>query len=796
MLFVGLSLPLVGWGVHQAFRTANNNVSQWLPEGFPQTEVYSRFREVFGSDDIAVVSWEGCTLDDPRLETFAKAVVSPGGNDADDESSRWFQRVITGARAVAIVERGPFEVSREQAIERFQGTFIGPGGQTTCAVITLSKEGNANRIAALRAIEQIAIEHCGIPEDELRLGGDAIINAAIDLESERAVRQWIALSWAVALAAAWLCLRNLKLIAMVFSVAVYSSGVATALVYFTGGTMNLVLVVMPVLIYVLALSACVHLANYYHDAVRENGLAGAPGRSLAAGWLPCALSAGTTALGLISLCVSHVVPVRMFGIYASVGIMLSLGIIILLLPAMLETWPQEPPRHAGLRAWWRRRLIRPAAREVVRFRSAILAIGLPAVGLLAVGVIFVDTSVAPGRFFSKDGRWWQDSVWLHTHVGPMVPLEVLLEFPKLSSPKDPDDPYSLTFLERLELAGRVADVVRSVEHIGGAVSPATFGPPLRTDDFAEQEPELGQTGRAVLRVAGVRDRDWLERMVLNRRLIRHRRHFENTHLLKETGQGEQWRISVRVSSMQDFNEDLLVDHDLLLEEVERRVEAQLAKEGLSPEEVRPIYTGIVPLVFVAQRELLDGLFKSFCLAFALIAIVMTVLLRSPTAGLMSMIPNVFPAVVVFGAMGWMGILVDVGAMMTASVALGIAVDDTLHFLTWFRRSRAAGHSRQAAIVNGYDRCAVAMTETTIIAGLGLLVFVLSDFQPVSQFGLLMALLLAAALVGDLILLPALLATKVGEGFAESSSSIPTGPGGRSMERTIEYHPPSRDPETV
>jgi predicted RND superfamily exporter protein len=132
---------------------------------------------------------------------------------------------------------------------------------------------------------------------------------------------------------------------------------------------------------------------------------------------------------------------------------------------------------------------------------------------------------------------------------------------------------------------------------------------------------------------------------------------------------------------------------------------------------------------------------------------------------MSMIPNVFPAVLVFGTMGWLGIMVDVGAMMTASVALGIAVDDTLHFLTWFRRSRAAGRSQHASIIDAYDRCAIAMTQTTITAGAGLLVYVLSDFQPVSQFGLLMAILLAAALVGDLVLLPALLATKAGEGFA-------------------------------
>jgi predicted RND superfamily exporter protein len=143
---------------------------------------------------------------------------------------------------------------------------------------------------------------------------------------------------------------------------------------------------------------------------------------------------------------------------------------------------------------------------------------------------------------------------------------------------------------------------------------------------------------------------------------------------------------------------------------------------------------------------------------------MVVLLRSASAGMLTMLPNVFPMLVTFGLMGWIGRPVDVGAMMTASVALGIAVDDTLHFLTWFRRGLKQGQTRQQAIVEAYQRCAPAMTQTTLIAGLGLLVFALSSFQPVSQFGLLMFILLAAALVGDLVLLPAMLATGLGRFF--------------------------------
>jgi len=125
---------------------------------------------------------------------------------------------------------------------------------------------------------------------------------------------------------------------------------------------------------------------------------------------------------------------------------------------------------------------------------------------------------------------------------------------------------------------------------------------------------------------------------------------------------------------------------------------------------------------------------------------------------------------IFGVMGHADILVDIGTMMTASVAMGVAVDDTIHFLTWFRDGVAAGMPRQQAIIESYRRCAAAMTQTTLIGGLGLAVFAFSTFTPTQYFGTMMLALLAAALVGDLVFLPALLAGPLGGIFCPKPSS--------------------------
>ena len=215
-----------------------------------------------------------------------------------------------------------------------------------------------------------------------------------------------------------------------------------------------------------------------------------------------------------------------------------------------------------------------------------------------------------------------------------------------------------------------------------------------------------------------------------------------------------------------------------------------AKQQLASNEtsvnVSAMYTGIVPIVYKAQRSLLKSLIESIGLAFVMISVVMMLLLRPrnrPTAGtllnfrggMISMLPNMFPVIVVFGFMGHMNryaggtidaFLVDIGSMMTASVAMGVAVDDTIHFLNWYRGALTNGYDRKSAIKIAYDRVATAMTQPTLIGGFGLSAFALSTFTPTQRFGVLMLILLGMALIGDLILLPALIAGPLGKYFGK------------------------------
>src|SRR5439155_6843885 len=108
--------------------------------------------------------------------------------------------------------------------------------------------------------------------------------------------------------------------------------------------------------------------------------------------------------------------------------------------------------------------------------------------------------------------------------------------------------------------------------------------------------------------------------------------------------------------------------------------------------------------------------------------------------------------------------VDVGSMMTASIALGVAVDDTIHYLNWFREELDRVGDRKKAILAAYKHCATPTLQAAVISGLGLSVFAISTFTPTQRFGILMLVILWLGAVAELIYFPALLAGPLGLAF--------------------------------
>jgi hypothetical protein len=228
-------------------------------------------------------------------------------------------------------------------------------------------------------------------------------------------------------------------------------------------------------------------------------------------------------------------------------------------------------------------------------------------------------------------------------------------------------------------------------------------------------------------------------------------------ILQKNGD-EIWRVTCQASILSD------ADYRKLTEDLTGLAVSELRDlPGGSP---ACIVTGLVPIFLRTQDALLESLISSFIAAFVLITGVMVLLLRDPVAAALSMIPNVAPAAIVFGLLGWMGVRVDVGTMVTASVALGLAVDGTLHFLHVFREELKPTVTREEAVARATAQCAPAIWQTSCAVGIGVLTLFPTELLLISRFGWVLASLVLAAMWGDLILLPSLLNGLLGDILAE------------------------------
>jgi hypothetical protein len=500
-----------------------------------------------------------------------------------------------------------------------------------------------------------------------------------------------------------------------------------------------VLIVLPPLVFVLTVSAGIHLSNYYLDAAAEFPeltRAEAAQRAMRAGVAPCCLAAGTTVVGLSSLMLVRLQPVRIFGVVASLGVILTLALLFLVIPgAMVLTKPRRksddegPGTRNGLRGWvrtWmRRRLARPW--------PLILSFLVVAI-VLSLGLTRLQSSVNIPRMFLPDSDIRRQYAWFEEHVGPTVTGELLLTFPPLGEEEDP--------LERLSIVARAHSSVLEQRIVEGALSAMTFVPAI------PRGRSLGATAqRSVVRKL-IRDPD----SSLGR-----------LGFISRDDDREIWRISIRIPQQEeaDFGGDIAA--------IRSGVEEHLADSEIP---VKVTLTGGVVIVQRSQEILLRDLFRSFVTAFAVIAVVMVLMLRSFLGGLIAMAPNLFPTVALFGFLGLARIPLDIGSVMSASVALGISVDDTVHLLSRFGSRRARGFGQIRASYGALAQCGWAMFQTTLICGVSLMVYWFSDFVPTSRFSLFMFALLSSALLGVIFLLPTLMASPLGRWLAHTIGADP------------------------
>ena len=822
-------------------------------------------------------------------------------------SARLIKSVTTGPGLLHLLTKqgGVIEGDPELAHERLGGVFFGADKKQTCLVITLTDAakddlrrclgrgilgkptGHVLKVAQAAGINLPPKPSLAppfitafmpaeeVPTPTIKLGGPPVDNVAIDEEGQITLVRLVGLSLLVGLILSWLSFRSMKITVMVFFVGGISAVTSLSMVFWSDSSVDAILMSMPSLVYVLGLSGAVHIVNYYREAVDESGIRGAPEKALGIGWKPCTLAAFTTALGLLSLSASNILPIRKFGIFSAIGVLATLLLLFSYLPAALETWPpgrfkkgkqsRSPKNDDGsiVDRFWQ-----GVGRFVTKHCRFVAVCCLLFMGLIGWGINQIQPDVQLLKMFDRNATIIEHYHWLEKNLGKLIPMEIVVKVApnsiRDSKSNSAETVNGLNFLERLEISKKVQDALAAEFGekqdflIGQTMSAATFATELpeanggflnrrggmsrsleahRDEFFSSDHLRIDDDGselwRISLRIGALRNIDYGEfvtdlkhvvepilsaytyrEQILSELSKQHpdgyrglrvmitgvprtnedeihdaRAPIAQTRLFAKTLYDlltnaslkryaaseladdpklakviEKCDCVVKLSSADQFSSDNRDSSQIVIDASSHVFSIDQAKTSDASRPVNAVYTGVVPVVYKAQKTLLQSLVESTGWAFVMIAVVMIALLRSPQAGMLSMLPNVFPVVVIFGTMGWSRTVVDIGSMMTASVAMGVAVDDTIHFLTWFRQGLDQGMQRVNAILLAYKRCGMAMTQTTAIGGLGLSIFAFSTFTPTQRFGTLMLALLVAALVGDLIFLPALLASPLGRVF--------------------------------
>ena len=748
---------IVLFGANMARKGASNRVIDWLPEKFEETAVFFQYLDLFFEGELLMVGWDGCELEDPKQEEMVRFLttgVSPG-------SPVYYDRAFTTARVLEELMSDPVNLSYDKAVERMKGWLADKNGEGGCIVIFISEAGRMDRHAAIATVYKAAKTVLNLPPEKVYVAGPTVDSVAIDEASESSQKVLVPVFLVFCLILLFLCLRSYRAVFIVFWVAAINNQMGEACIYYLGliaGPFNgmfaslglenwsirhfhadSISILVGSLCYVLTISAGIHMVNYYREEVIEDGLPGSPLRAFRRAFLPCFLAALTTIMGIGSLMVSKVVPIQNFGIFATITLAIGTALLFLMTLTLLEhspivRWKVPRAQNQFLNFWLF------LSNHIERRRLAVTWIGFALLFTGACGIYKIKTTVTLHGMFTEEAKVIKDYNYLEHQIGGLIPVQLVLSIPKEGNEE-------ISFLDQLFLLGHVGDEINQVDSVSTVLTALTFMPSLPSP--------TGATPRAVAY------RRAFSHLVQNRR-----DRLEEIKFFKETEKEYHWRVDVRIPA------HLNKEYGPLLEELREKAQAVIEHpDNGKIRNIRPWITGAIPLVHRAQEQLLWDLIESYIVAFMLIAITMMILLRGFWPGLLSMVSNVFPTAIVFGFMGWFAFPVDMGSMMTACVALGIAVDGTLHFLTWFYRGIEKGQSRPEAIRFAYSRCATAITQTTIVCGIGMLVFCVNGFIPVARFSWLMCILLFLSTVGDLIVLPAMLYSPLGRLFVRKRKTV-------------------------
>lgn len=706
-----LSLIALGVGHRAPFVRQDNSPETFFSANAAARSTYERMVATFGGDEIVLVQLGGARIDRvadlialrdlgrelaalPRVSHVLSAVQSGPGSAAEDlsadEPPEPEQLVTLRAELQAL------SFYRELGLYRQTSALLG-----VAALVVM--DGPRARPELAKALDALAARYRKRGYETV-VASLATANAAIDRETRRSMSLFMPLVVVLTLVLGFALFRDLKAVVALFLPVGATVAVGVGGLELAGETLNLVTGVMPPLVLAVGFAGAIHIVSHYANCCIEEG--GPTDQAIRRTWrekfIPTAFAFGTTALGFGSLALSEVRAVQVLGIAAAATLLVALFFVSLGTPALLTLLrprlASPPHRH---------RVLEDLAHGSLRFRPLVLLLAAVALVFALFGVRRIEASFNGFDLLAKDAPervayqrleragigLGNIDVWLHL---PLADRKALLPAAKKLAALATE----LTSKERIAGTMGVHDLLEVVGY--------------RLNKRAEVPASL-----AALDIVATKEaRAELERSL---RLYWHPKAGLKLTLLTITADGPT--VARR----------------------EALVRAAVARHFPG---VPMDISGHFSMLLGTPTLLIRTLAESLGLSALVVALLFLVFFRSLWLVAAGMIANLLPVCMALGAMGWLGISMDVASVMTGSVAFGLAVDGTFHYLYHRKKS---GSVFCAARIAGQG----IVANSIVIAG-SFCVLALSGFDPVMRFGLLTAFAIALALVADALLLPALI----------------------------------------
>lgn len=470
---------------------------------------------------------------------------------------------------------------------------------------------------------------------------------------------------------------------------------------------------------ILTLAIVIHLIVQYRQfAEQDNDLTQ---RELVRATLdekmgPCFFAGITTSVGFASLIFSGIQPVISFGWMMIIAMALSIVVSLILFPVLVELLPREKVRKdlSPLVA-----LVKGFRALVLKYQAVVAVLCLLILGIGVSGALRLSVENSFINYFKPSTQIYQELAYIDQSFGGTTPLDMIYTLPD-----QPDDPDIVMSADSVLSMQRIQNRLARYDATGRILSPVNM-----TDLAREVNNDRPLTEYELTALYWMMDESFRDDLIGS--------------FFDEDNNEVRFNIWV-----EDLTEGLN-RADLL-----QSVKDDMSELGIDEADYQ--LTNLFMLYQDIMQQLADSQITTLAIVYVALTLTFMLIFKSLTVALVAIAPNLLSTAAIFGVMGWAGLPLDLMTITIAAIVMGIAVDDTIHYVHRYLAELKKSGDSDEAVTRSHATVGMAMLYTSVLIGAGFSMLAFSDFVPSVVFGLLTALAMLLALLADLCLLPLLL----------------------------------------